>query len=86
MPATIPRRVLFILASGALAVSIVPVAVRSATASVASSDRYPIVPGTRHLHWPTFNATSAVVSLDSPRSQLEQNFSAAHHCGFWAAG
>ena len=29
---------------------------------------------------------SAVVSLDSPQSQLEHHFSVAHHCGFWAAG
>jgi hypothetical protein len=34
----------------------------------------------------TFNASSAVVSLDSPQSQLEHHFSVAHHCGFWAAG
>ena len=55
---------------------------RAAWARFAATGRQ----GTAALRWPTFNASSAVVSLDSPQSQLDQHFSMAHHCGFWAAG
>jgi carboxylesterase type B len=51
---------------------------RAAWAGFAATGR----PGTAALRWPTFNASSAVVSLDSPQSQLDQHFSMAHHCGF----
>ena len=35
--------------------------------------------------WPAFNAsTTPVLSLDTPRPAVETNFSAEHHCSFWA--
>jgi len=67
MRATIPRRALQLAGT-----------MRAAWAGFAATGR----PGTAALGWPTFNASSAVVSLDSPQSQLGQHFSMAHHCGF----
>jgi para-nitrobenzyl esterase len=58
------------------------VTMRAAWAGFVATGR----PGTTALRWPTFNASSAIVSLDSPQSQLDQHVSVAHHCGFWAAG
>jgi para-nitrobenzyl esterase len=36
--------------------------------------------------WPAFNTHShRMISLIPPRPQIETDFSAAHHCGFWAS-
>jgi para-nitrobenzyl esterase len=36
--------------------------------------------------WPQFNvSTQKVLSLDEPQPTVETNFSAEHHCAFWAA-
>jgi para-nitrobenzyl esterase len=40
----------------------------------------------RQPAWPRFgSATQRVLSLVPPRPQVETDFSAEHHCGFWAA-
>jgi para-nitrobenzyl esterase len=44
-------------------------------------------PATAAVPWPTFRANSAkMLSLVPPQPQLETDFSARHHCAFWAAG
>jgi len=43
-------------------------------------------PSTSAAPWRPFNGGSTVLSLASPKPQLETNFSATHHCAFWAAG
>ena len=45
-------------------------------------------PTTAHLRWPAFRGGHhpRMLSLVPPRPQLETNFAARHHCGFWAAG
>jgi para-nitrobenzyl esterase len=36
--------------------------------------------------WPSFNASSGVLSLVSPQPQVESNFATVHHCALWGAG
>jgi len=55
---------------------------REAWASFARIGR----PGTAAVPWPSFNTSSAVLSIDSPRPQLDPQFATTHHCAFWAAG
>ena len=55
---------------------------REAWASFARIGR----PGTGAVPWPSFNTSSAVLSIDSPRPQLDPQFATTHHCAFWAAG
>ena len=44
-------------------------------------------PATRAVPWPAFGAGSAqMLSLVPPQPQPETDFSARHHCAFWAAG
>ena len=44
-------------------------------------------PATRAVPWPAFGAGSAqMLSLVPPQPQPETDFSARHHCPFWAAG
>jgi para-nitrobenzyl esterase len=44
-------------------------------------------PATAAVPWPAFGAGSAqMLSLVPPQPQVETDFSARHHCGFWAAG
>ncbi len=44
-------------------------------------------PATRAAPWPAFGAGSAqMLSLVPPQPQPETDFSARHHCAFWAAG
>ena len=44
-------------------------------------------PATRAVPWPAFGAGSAqMLSLLPPQPQPETDFSARHHCAFWAAG
>ena len=43
-------------------------------------------PSTKAVPWPSFNAGSKVLSLESPQPQLDSNFASTHHCSFWAAG
>jgi para-nitrobenzyl esterase len=42
-------------------------------------------PSTAAMPWPAFNGSN-VLSLNSPQPQLMADFSATHHCDFWAAG
>jgi para-nitrobenzyl esterase len=42
-------------------------------------------PASEAVPWPSFNTSSNVLSLASPRPQLT-HFSSTHHCSFWAAG
>jgi para-nitrobenzyl esterase len=44
-------------------------------------------PTSAHLRWPVFAGArhARMLSLIPPRPQLETNFSARHHCSFWAA-
>jgi para-nitrobenzyl esterase len=43
-------------------------------------------PATRAVPWPAFGAGSAqMLSLVPPQPQPETDFSARHHCAFWAA-
>jgi para-nitrobenzyl esterase len=44
-------------------------------------------PTSAHLRWPAFAGArhARMLSLVPPRPQLETNFSAKHHCAFWAA-
>jgi para-nitrobenzyl esterase len=55
---------------------------RKAWARFAANGR----PGTAAVPWPSFNSSSAVLSIDSPRPRLDPQFAATHHCAFWAAG
>ena len=44
-------------------------------------------PGSAAVHWPAFSGGSAqMLSLVPPQPQPETDFSARHHCAFWAAG
>ncbi len=43
-------------------------------------------PSAAGVPWPSFNTSSDVLSLVSPRPQLKTTFASAHHCSFWAAG
>jgi para-nitrobenzyl esterase len=43
-------------------------------------------PSTQATAWPAFKTGAQVMSLASPRLQLEKSFASTHHCGFWAAG
>jgi para-nitrobenzyl esterase len=43
-------------------------------------------PASAAVPWPSFNTGSNVLSLASPRPQLETDFSSTHHCSLWAAG
>jgi para-nitrobenzyl esterase len=43
-------------------------------------------PGSSAVPWPSFNTTSAVLSLASPQPQVDSGFATRHHCEFWAAG
>ena len=36
--------------------------------------------------WPSFNSSSAVLSLALPQPQVESNFASLHHCAFWGVG
>src|SRR5579859_6551492 len=56
---------------------------RAAWANFAASGN----PSTTAVPWPAFGHANlaTVLSLVSPRPQLETNFAAAHHCSFWAA-
>jgi hypothetical protein len=42
-------------------------------------------PSSRALPWPSFGGTR-VLSLVPLQSQVTTDFSAVHHCSFWAAG
>ena len=42
-------------------------------------------PSTSAVSWPAFDGSN-VMSLNSPQPQLMADFSATHHCNFWAAG
>jgi para-nitrobenzyl esterase len=55
---------------------------RHAWAKFAATGR----PETAAVPWSSFNRSAAVLSLHSPQPQLDPQFSAAHHCAFWAAG
>ena len=55
---------------------------RRAWANFAANGR----PGTAAVPWPSFSSSSAVLSIDSPRPQLDPQFATTHHCAFWAAG
>jgi para-nitrobenzyl esterase len=57
---------------------------RAAWANFAASGN----PSTTAVPWPAFGHAdrASVLSLVSPRPQLETSFAAAHHCSFWAAG
>jgi para-nitrobenzyl esterase len=41
-------------------------------------------PSTAAVNWSPFKAGSSVLSLASPRPQLETSFNATHHCSFWS--
>jgi len=55
---------------------------RAAWASFAASGN----PSTATVQWPSFNDGGTGMSLVTPQPQLDSNFSARHHCDFWAAG
>jgi para-nitrobenzyl esterase len=58
-------------------------AMRAAWASFAAHGD----PATAATPWPHFeSASAAVLSLATPRSQVQASFAASHHCSFWAAG
>jgi para-nitrobenzyl esterase len=40
-------------------------------------------PASAAVPWPSFNTGSNVLSLASPRPQLETDFSSTHHCSLW---
>jgi para-nitrobenzyl esterase len=40
-------------------------------------------PTTTATPWPSFDASSQVLSLASPQPQVQTTFAAAHHCSFW---
>jgi para-nitrobenzyl esterase len=58
------------------------VSMRAAWANFASNGD----PASAAVPWPSFNTGSNVLSLASPRPQLETDFSSTHHCSLWAAG
>jgi len=43
-------------------------------------------PATAAVPWPAFGTDNRMLSLVPPQPQLETDFAARHHCGFWAAG
>jgi para-nitrobenzyl esterase len=43
-------------------------------------------PSTNALPWPSVRRHGHVVSLLAPRPHIERDYSADHHCAFWAAG
>jgi para-nitrobenzyl esterase len=57
---------------------------RAAWANFAASGN----PATRTVPWPAFGGahSAQMLSLVPPQPQPETDFSARHHCGFWAAG
>jgi para-nitrobenzyl esterase len=55
---------------------------RAAWASFAATGN----PSTGALGWPSIAGGARVMSLVAPRPQVENAYSADHHCAFWAAG
>jgi len=43
-------------------------------------------PSSATVPWPSFTRAARVLSLNQPRSRVETDFAATHHCAFWAAG
>jgi len=43
-------------------------------------------PASSSVPWPSFNTTSSVLGLASPKPQVDTGFATRHHCGFWAEG
>jgi para-nitrobenzyl esterase len=45
-------------------------------------------PATTAVPWPAFGGkdSAQILSLAPPQPQIETDFSARHHCTFWAAG
>jgi para-nitrobenzyl esterase len=43
-------------------------------------------PASAATPWPRFDSASAVLSLTTPRPQVQASFATTHHCGFWAEG
>jgi carboxylesterase type B len=54
---------------------------RTAWANFAASGN----PSAPTVPWPSFSASSDVLSLVQPQPQLEANFISLHHCAFWGA-
>ena len=55
---------------------------RTAWATFAASGN----PSSGVLPWPSFDNRAQEMSLVPPQPQVETDFSAIHHCAFWAAG
>jgi para-nitrobenzyl esterase len=43
-------------------------------------------PSAAEVPWPSFNASSEVLSLVLPQPRVESDFASVHHCAFWGAG
>jgi para-nitrobenzyl esterase len=43
-------------------------------------------PASATVPWPSFNSDSEVLSLATPRPQVQTSFATTHHCSFWATG
>jgi para-nitrobenzyl esterase len=43
-------------------------------------------PATAATPWPAFDGSAQMLSLVPPQPQVETDFTARHHCAFWAAG
>jgi para-nitrobenzyl esterase len=55
---------------------------RAAWANIAANGD----PASAGVPWPPFSSDSSVLSLATPRPQIQTSFAASHHCSFWAAG